>query len=171
MRPAGPRRQFLHLGRGKGLPVRRAPPACLGPVPGPAVLAPGPVPGPGAVHGAEELFEQGPQRRQAAGDDAGVELHDAPPGEVHRVPEPVAAGAVRAQVRDAHDGARRREAAEAQDEEEGQLGPPRHVDVPQHGQRDADGEDEVTEDVKAEVDVAEDLDLLARPAGGRCFDR
>lgn len=122
-------------------------------------------PGARAVHRAQELFEQRPQRRQAAGDDADVQLDDAPHGEVHRVPQPVATDAVRAQVRDAHDGARGREAAEAEDEEQRQLGPLGDVDVPQHGQGDADGEDEIAENVEAEVDVAEDLGFLARPAG------
>lgn len=74
-------------------------------------------------------------------------------------------------MRDAHNGARRREAAEPEDEEQRQLGPLGDVDVPQHGQRDADGEDEIAEDVEAEVDVAEDLGFLARPAGRSGFDR
>lgn len=125
--------------------------------------------GAGAVHAAEELLEQGPEGRETAGDDADVEFEDTPQREIHRVPGPVAAGAVLAQEGNAHDGARCREAAEAEDEEERHLCSSRHVDVPQHGQRNGNGKDEVAHNIEAEVGVTQSPNRLARPAGR--FDR
>lgn len=122
--------------------------------------------GPRGVDAAEEALGQRAQAGQAARDDARVELDDAPGRERHRVPQPVALLAVRAQVQDAHDGAGGHEAAQPQDEEQRHLGAPRHVDAPEHAERDHEREGEIGRDVEGEVDVRGDLDLLGGPAPG-----
>lgn len=110
------------------------------------------------VYTSEPALEERAQARQAPGDDADVELDGGPDGNVARVPQPVAQLAVVGDVAELDKGSGAGEDAEAQHAEQRDARARVHVEPPQHGRRDDNGEQEVRQDVERRVRVREALE-------------
>lgn len=100
-----------------------------------------------AVNAAEEALEDRSQRRQATSNDADVEFHGRPNGEVARIPQPVAELAIVDDIGQPDNSSCAGEDTETKDTNERDPSAEMDVEVPEHWYGNNNGKEEIGEDV------------------------